>query len=60
MRHRMIIESIITTMDSDGSINFAPMGVEWGEESIVIKPFIETATFRNGFRRTVSASQLVP
>ena len=47
MRHRMIIESIITTMDSDGSINFAPMGVEWGEEAIVIKPFIETATFRN-------------
>jgi hypothetical protein len=23
------------------------MGVEWGEEIIVIKPFLETATFRN-------------
>ena len=43
----MIIESILTTMASDGSINFAPMGVEWGEASIVIKPFLETTTFRN-------------
>src|SRR5262245_30935865 len=23
------------------------MGVEWGEETIVLKPFIETATYRN-------------
>jgi uncharacterized protein len=43
----MIIESILTTMDAGGAINFAPMGVEWGEERIVIKPFLETATFRN-------------
>jgi hypothetical protein len=28
-------------------VNFAPMGVEWGEELIVIKPFLETTTFRN-------------
>ena len=43
----MIIESIITTMDADGAVNFAPMGVEWGEETIVVKPFLETTTFRN-------------
>jgi len=43
----VIIESILTTMAPDGSINFAPMGVEWGETSIVIKPFLETTTFRN-------------
>ena len=43
----MIIESIITTMDASGSVNFAPMGVEWGEKEIVIKPFLETTTFRN-------------
>jgi hypothetical protein len=43
----MIIESIITTMDASGSINFAPMGVEWGDERIVLKPFLETTTFRN-------------
>lgn len=43
----MIIESILTTIGPDGVVNFAPMGVEWGEERIVIKPFLETTTFRN-------------
>jgi hypothetical protein len=43
----VIIESILTSMDAGGSINFAPMGVEWGEETIVLKPFLETTTFRN-------------
>ena len=43
----MIIETIVTSMAPDGSINFAPMGVEWGEEIIVLKPFLETTTFRN-------------
>jgi hypothetical protein len=43
----VIIETIVTSMAADGSINFAPMGVEWGEEIIVLKPFLETTTFRN-------------
>ena len=43
----MIIESIVTSTDADGTVNFAPMGVEWGEETIVLKPFLETTTFRN-------------
>ena len=43
----MIIETIITTLAPDGSANFAPMGVEWGEDEIVVKPFLETTTFRN-------------
>lgn len=43
----MIIETILTTMDANGAVNCAPMGVEWGEETIVIKPFLETVTFRN-------------
>ena len=45
----MIIESIVTSMAPDGAVNFAPMGVEWGEETIVLKPFLETTTFRNVF-----------
>lgn len=49
-----IIESIITTMDAAGVVNFAPMGVEWGEDEIVVKPFLETTTFRN-LRATGSA-----
>lgn len=43
----MIIECILTTTDPEGRVNCAPMGVEWGEEIIVIKPFQETATYRN-------------
>jgi hypothetical protein len=43
----VIIESIITSMAADGAINFAPMGVEWGDAMIVLKPFLETTTFRN-------------
>ncbi|HEX6435128.1 MAG TPA: DUF447 domain-containing protein [Gemmatimonadales bacterium] len=43
----MILETIVTTMNSQGAINFAPMGVEWGEETIVLKPFLETTTFQN-------------
>ena len=43
----MIIESILTSMAPDGTINFAPMGVEWGDSTIVLKPFLETTTFRN-------------
>ena len=47
----MIIETIVTTMAADGHVNCAPMGVEWDPdaepESIVLKPFLETATYRN-------------
>ena len=43
----MIIETIVTTLGEQDTINFAPMGVEWGEEIIVLKPFLETTTFRN-------------
>jgi uncharacterized protein len=43
----VILETIVTTVDAGGSINFAPMGVEWGEETVVLKPFLETTTFRN-------------
>jgi uncharacterized protein len=48
----VILETIVTSRDPVGSINFAPMGVEWGDEIIVLKPFLETSTFRN-----VSASR---
>ena len=43
----MIVESIVTTVGADGRVNCAPMGVEWGEEVIVLKPCLETATYRN-------------
>jgi hypothetical protein len=43
----VIVETIVTTMDEGGRVNCAPMGVEWGEETIVLKPFLETATYQN-------------
>jgi uncharacterized protein len=43
----VIVEAIVTTVSEDGAVNCAPMGVEWGDEALVLKPFLETATFRN-------------
>ncbi len=43
----MIIETIVTTRAADGHVNFAPMGVEWGEDELVLKPYLETITFAN-------------
>ena len=43
----MIVETIVTTVDADGVVNVAPMGVEWGDDTIVLKPFLDTTTYRN-------------
>ena len=47
----VIIETIVTTMSPEGIVNCAPMGVEWdpgaNAEVIVMKPFLDTATYRN-------------
>ena len=43
----MIVETVTTTINPDGTINCAAMGVEWGDEQIVIKPFLATRTLRN-------------
>jgi hypothetical protein len=42
-----ILETVVTTINPDGSVNCAAMGVEWGERRIVIKPFRGTLTLRN-------------
>ena len=44
----------MTTINPDGSINCAAMGVEWGDERVIIKPFRGTRTLRN-LRVTPSA-----
>ena len=43
----MIVETVTTTINPDGSVNCAAMGVEWGDDAIVIKPFRATRTLRN-------------
>jgi hypothetical protein len=42
-----IIETVTTTINPDGTVNCAAMGVEWGERRIVIKPYRGTRTLRN-------------
>ena len=42
-----IVETVTTTINPDGTVNCAAMGVEWGDEFIVIKPFRSTRTLRN-------------
>jgi len=43
----VIVETIVTTLAADGAVNIAPMGVEWADEVIVLKPFLDTTTYRN-------------
>jgi hypothetical protein len=45
--HLVIVETIVTTVGADGVVNVAPMGVVWGEDTIVLKPFVDTTTYRN-------------
>ena len=42
-----IVETVTTTINPDGTVNCAAMGVEWGDETIVIKPYLSTRTLRN-------------
>jgi len=55
----VILETIVTTLAEDGAVNCAPMGVEWGEDVIVLKPFIETATYRNVIATRAAVVHLV-
>jgi hypothetical protein len=42
-----IIETVVTTINPDGSVNCGAMGVEWAAQQIVIKPYRGTRTLRN-------------
>jgi hypothetical protein len=43
----MIVDAIVSTVESPGQVNNAPMGVDWADVVIVLKPFLETTTYRN-------------
>jgi hypothetical protein len=47
VRTAPIIETVVTTINPDGTVNCGAMGVEWSEERIVIKPYRGTRTLRN-------------
>jgi hypothetical protein len=58
----VIIETIVTTVDTQGTVNIAPMGLEWSgkdDESPVLKPFLETVTYRNVFATGVAVVNLI-
>ena len=57
----MIIETIVTTLDTNSAVNIAPMGVEWtgGDDAPVLKPFLETVTYRNLVATRVAVVNLV-
>jgi uncharacterized protein len=55
----VIVESIVTSVSSTGAVNVAPMGVEWGEQTIVLKPFLDTATYRNLIETRAAVVHLV-
>lgn len=42
-----IVETIVTSLDPTGELNVAPMGVDWAEDELVLKPYRNTATYRN-------------
>ena len=42
-----LIETVVTTIGSDGVVNCAAMGVRWGEHELVFWPFDATRTLRN-------------
>jgi hypothetical protein len=43
----MIIETIFSTLDQSGKPNFAPMGLVWSEEFVIVRPYRDTQTCRN-------------
>jgi uncharacterized protein len=42
-----LIETVVTTVGSDGVVNCAAMGVRWGEHELVFWPFDATRTLKN-------------
>ena len=55
----MILETIVTSTSSEGVVNCAPMGVEWGDDIIILKPFLDTATYRNVSETAVAVINLI-
>ncbi len=43
----MIVETIFSTLDESGKPNFAPMGVVWDRNIVVVRPFRDSHTCRN-------------
>ncbi len=42
-----LIETVVTTTGRDGTVNCAAMGVRWGVQELVFRPFDTTRTLKN-------------
>jgi uncharacterized protein len=43
----VIVETVVSTLNQAGEVNFAAMGVVWGDEVITIRPYTNTRTYKN-------------
>jgi uncharacterized protein len=43
----LVVETVVSTLGETGAPHFAAMGVVWGDERIVIRPYTTTRTFRH-------------
>ena len=43
----MILETIISTIDKSGNVNFAPFGIKKNKNFILISPYIPSKTLNN-------------
>lgn len=43
----MIVETLLSTVDDDGLVHFAPMGLLWGDDVVEIRPYRNSRTFSN-------------
>jgi uncharacterized protein len=54
----MIIETIFSTLDENSKPNFAPMGISWGDDSVIVRPFRTSQTCRNLLSRGYGVANL--
>ncbi|WP_332673991.1 DUF447 domain-containing protein [Aromatoleum sp.] len=43
----MVYETLVTTLDADGRVHFAPMGARYAGDEVVLMPFRPSATLNN-------------
>jgi uncharacterized protein len=43
----LTVETVVTTLNPDRTVNCAAMGVGWGDDVLLIRPYRATRTFRN-------------
>jgi uncharacterized protein len=43
----LVLETVVTTLNPDRTVNCAAMGVTWGEDLLEIRPYRNTRTYRN-------------